>query len=223
MMENLAGLFAQADATDRREGALAYRRYHDLLKRIAEHYGFPFPATVATFVALSPNSDYFGNLRSLVSVIQGVNAGVPCDQITVASYKHCRDRAHSYLTGKNTFLEHAKGLKTRAFYTNILSPETDFDVVIDGHIHAAWAGQNWTMKEALVPRRKYREIAHDIKALAFRNQMMPHEMQATLWFARKRINRIKYFSQLDLFHATDDQWRTLPAIHDIKPYGSLAA
>lgn len=221
-MNRLHGLFLQADATDRREGAMAYRRYHDLLKRIAEHYGFPFPATVATFVALSPNSDYFGNLRSLVSVMQGVKAGRPCEQITVSTYKHCRDRAHSYLTGERAFLDHAKGLKTRAFYTNIVDPEHDQAVVIDGHIHAAWAGENWTMKEAAISRWRYLEVARDIKVLAFQYQMMPHEMQATLWFARKRINQIKYFSQLDLFHAGDDQWRTLPAIRDILPYGIAA-
>jgi len=221
-MIHLRGLYNKADDVDRREGAMAYPRYHDLLARIADHYGMPLDRTVAAFVALSPNSDYFGNLRSLVSVLEGVRAGWSWDEITVSTYKHCRDRALAYLTGQERFLDHAKGPKTRAFYMNILSPENPRPVTVDGHIYCAWVGRDMPMSEARVTDKLYDEIAQAIREIAFSEFLIPNQVQATIWFCRKRLQRIKYFDQLDLFHASDDQWRTLPAIRDIKPYPRAA-
>lgn len=73
MIENLEKMFRQADAIDRAEGLLAYQRYYEVMKSIAEKYNFPVDRVIAVFVSTSPNNDYFGNLRSTVSVLDGIN------------------------------------------------------------------------------------------------------------------------------------------------------
>jgi len=222
MMANLEKMFRQADRYDLSEGLLAYQRYHQLMKALAEKYQFSFPRTIAAFCALSPNNDYFGNLRSVVSVMNGINRDVPLAKIGVSTYKHCRDRAHSYLIGASKFVSPERGLKTLNFYHNILDPSDNRYVTIDGHIKATWLDKNLTMKEAIVKSRKeYNEISGAIKSLAFKNFMLPHQYQATIWFTRKRVLTVKYNPQAGLLFGANDLWRTLHDINDIKPYEDL--
>ncbi|MER9706047.1 hypothetical protein NKJ10_17630 [Mesorhizobium sp. M0204] len=218
MLANLMRMYLAADATDRAEGARAYARYHGLMGRIADRYGTDLARVVGGFVALSPNSDYVGNVRSLISVLDGIRDGRPCHDITVSTYKHCRNRAYAYLTGKEDFMTHAKGLKTRAFYMNVLDPTDPDYVTVDGHIYGAWVGQNLTMKKALVSPRKYRVVEADLKLLAAVLGKIPNEVQATIWFARKRVLGIKYNAQLGLFAPADDKWGTSLDLATLRAY-----
>lgn len=216
-VENLGTLFGLADADDRREGRLAYERYHQTMCLFAEHYDFPLERVVAAFVSLSPNSDYHGNLRSLASVLRGIRTGLSVGNITVSTYKHCRDRAYHFALGE-PFETPGRGPKITAFYNNILNPDDDRFVTIDGHIALAYAGLKGTMKDAKVGDRLYREITQVVKHLAFREHLVPCEMQAILWFARKRLLAIKYEPQLSLFADATDKWNTLLHPRDIEPY-----
>lgn len=196
--QNLVWLYDQSDRFDRNEGKQAYFRYHLLMRQFAEHYGFSLDRTVAAFAALSPNSDYYGNLRSLASLLDGINRGAPVSQITVSTYKHCAHRAYRFATGQSDFLTVTKGLKTRAFYKNILEPWNEIDVTIDGHMVAAFKGEQMTMKEAKMTSGLYRKISFHVQMLARNHGLLPHQMQATLWFTRKRIYNIKHEDQLAL-------------------------
>lgn len=201
---NLRAMLAQADAIDFREGLAAYRRYHHILCEISRRYSLPLDRTVAVFVSLSPNSDYIGNLRSTVSVAAGLMHGVPMEQVQVSTYRHCLQRAWIYATGEASFLERTKGPKVRAFYHNCLDPTDNRHVTIDGHMTAIWRGKNLTMREALVySRREYNEIADCIKRIAFEKFMVPCELQAVLWFTRKRLFKIKHSDQFS-FWASDE-------------------
>jgi thermostable 8-oxoguanine DNA glycosylase len=208
--------FKQADA-DVSEGQLAYQRYHIVMQRLGDHYGMELDRVVAIFCALSPNSDYKSNLRSTASVLHGLCSHNNMNRVQVATYRHCLERAWMYGTG-TPFLKHAKGLKIRAFYSNILNPDDDKRATIDGHMIAAWRNEDLTMKEAKTTQRGYREIEGDVKRLAFWNQMKPHQMQAIIWFTRKRVKAIKYNAQGELFAARDDLWATLQRPDQIKPY-----
>lgn len=196
---------------------MAYERYHTTLLAFAEHYGAPLDRTVAAFCALSPNSDYFGNLRSLASVLQGWSQNAPVDSITVSTYNHCKVRALRYLCGLR-FDAPERGPKTLAFYHNIIDPQDGRWVTIDGHMVAAWRGEALTMKEARLGRSEYRTISHAIQQMAFDLFMVPCELQATIWFTRKRIGNVKYEPQMDLFGASDDKWKTLNSPETIRPY-----
>lgn len=214
-MKHLVELYDKSDDIDRSEGRAAYERYHRMMKKIAKRYGFPFGVTTAAFAAMSPNSDYLGNLRSLISVMEGLRQGKRSEEIKVSTYNHCRDRAIGYIVGRERFLDHAKGLKTRAFYLNILNPEEPFPVTVDGHMFCAWKGEDMPMQAVRMSDRCYGEIADDIRMLARCLGLIPNQLQATLWFARKRIKRIVFDSQLDFWM---DPSRTELDLDQIRPY-----
>lgn len=216
MSVHLQSLLDQADDYDRDDGRQAYIRYHDMMIDIASHYDCPVDRVVAAFVALSPTNDYHNNLRGLVTMLKARADGIDPCTVNVGTYKHCRDRAALYLDGV-PFLSHAKGQKTRNFYTNILDPTNMDAVTIDGHMYWAWAGGSGTMREAKVTPGAYEGIAHDVRALAHCHRMIPHQMQATLWFTRKRVNRVVYSPQLSLLDIGTGAQKTLFRVADIQP------
>lgn len=220
---NLERMFARADADDLREAAQAYFRYHRLMREIADAYTQPFERTVAAFAALSPNNDYVGNLRSLVSVLDGIKAGAPLESIVVSTYKHCRDRAYSYLVGAEQFPQRTTGLKILNFYMNIIDPTDLRWVTIDGHMCAAYRGDDAaTMKDAIVrSRAEYEEIAFVVKECARAHFMLPHQYQAAIWFARKRTLRVRFDAQINLFRPRDDLWQISHPVAELKPYPRL--
>lgn len=219
--DNLMRMFKQADAVDYREGLLAYPRYQELLAKIGQRYGFGLEPTVAAFAALSPNNDYFGNLRSLVSVLDGINKGMRPGEPTISTYGHCGVRAYRYATGEVKFLGMVRGLKIRAFYSNILDPSDKQHVTIDGHMVATYRGNNGTMKANIVRPKDYAIVARSLKRLARNVGLIPNQAQAIIWFTRKRVLKIKYEAQLNIFAQVDNQWGTLIDLDEIKPYPLL--
>lgn len=215
----MSRMFAKADPTDLNEGMIAYERYHIVMRRLSEKYGFTMGQVCAVFCSLSPNSDYAGNLRSTVSVLQGINERRPDADIVVSTYRHCMLRAISYARGHRSFIAETKGPKIINFYHNILTPHSQRWVTIDGHMVAIWRNTpKATMRQSLCSKREYEEIAQDCKGLAFRNFMLPQQMQAILWFARKRSLNVKYDPQHDLFADQGDAWKTARNVDDIRPY-----
>ena len=63
-------------------------------------------------------------------------------------------------------------------------------------------------------------IADDISELASAERMLPNQMQAILWFTRKRVKRVKFDAQLDLLNMDGGAQRTMFKVEDIKPYAS---
>jgi hypothetical protein len=217
-IENLESMFGRACPIDLNEGRVAYERYNAVMRGIAEHYGFTLGQVIAAFVSLSPNSDYKGNLRSTVSVLDGIRRGVDPEDVTVATYKHCRRRAYAYAMGHRDFLAETKGPKIMSFYHNVLDPFDNRWVTIDGHMSAIWQNKKLTMREALIPRRTYIMIRDDVIRLAFRHYLIPNQMQAILWFTRKRVENVVYDPQLQLFGDPSDVWETFRDVRTIHPY-----
>ncbi len=219
MIANLEKMFKQADAIDMEEGLLAYQRYHMVMAEMSMAYSIELEKVIAVFVSLSPNNDYVGNLRSTVSVLAGISAGVPEEQVTISTYKHCRKRAFQYARGERNFLKETKGQKIINFFHNVLDPSDNRYVTIDGHMSAIWQNKNLTMKEAIVRhKREYNEISDAVKKLAFREMMLPNQLQAILWFTRKRVRNIKSENQFDLLLPKGDLWRTIRNLKELRPY-----
>jgi len=218
MLKNLEILFSQADEMDISDGKQAYKRYHRVLLGIAVYYGQPMSRVVAAFAALSPNNDYVGNLRSLVSMLDAKRRGYEYKDAIVSTYKAARARANLYLTG-TPFLDHAKGLKTRAFYQNLLHPEMDGPVTVDGHMYHAWMGTTGGMKDANVTAKLYAEISDATRRLAAEHGYLAHEAQAILWYTRKRLLGIVYDPQLALFAQHGGYQQAHFAPQEIRPYG----
>ena len=198
---------------------VAYERYNIVMRRIAKEYDFPLDVVCAVFCSLSPNSDYFGNLRSTVSVLDGLRNGQADGDIIVSTYGHCKTRALAYARGTSSFVRETKGLKIFNFYHNILAPHSSRWVTIDGHMVAIWRDQpDATMKDSIIHAGEYKTIADAVKSFAFYHFMLPHQMQAILWFVRKRLQNVRYTAQLDMLAEFGDAWRTLRDVREIRPY-----
>lgn len=218
-MNNLYNLLSTANPIDIKEGLQAYRRYHVLMRDIANYYRYPLEDVVAAFVALSPNNSYKQNVRSLISVIDGHKKGKPLELIKTTTYNHCRDRAYKYIQG-NDFLSSVKGLKTKAFYKCILEPCKVNDAVIDGHLLNAYRNELKPLKGTHISKKLYREIESICQELALKFYLLPNQVQAILWFAWKRKNTILLPStQLHLWiDRTGDFWQTSLDLSDLQPY-----
>jgi hypothetical protein len=203
-LDNVRAVLEKADHMDLRDGLLAYPRHNATLSRLAAHYGASVPGTVAAFCALSPNNDYIGNLRSTVTLLRGFRDGLAVEDLTVSTYKACARRAWRCLQGED-FLSFTEGKKTRAFYQNIMDPSDPFPVTIDGHMMSVWCAKRMTMKEAVMRRMPYDEIAEGIRIVAGERGMIPNRLQSILWFTWKRLHNILYRPQMDLFKC-DDPW-----------------
>lgn len=224
-MRNLQQLLERADTLDYEDGCKAYIRYHDLLTRIAHKYETDFYRTCAAFCALSPNNDYVGNLRSLVTLldIKQRDGDAAMYRGTVSTYKHCRDRAITYLTGQVDFLETVKGQKITAFYHNISDPTLWGPVTVDGHMVAAYIDDPaMKMKDAVqwLTRARYVEVSIALQELAHAKRMLPHQMQAILWFTRKRTLGIKYTAQMDMLGPPGQGQRVTFDLDHIHPFTS---
>lgn len=214
---NLTNVFEQADAIDVSEGMIAYNRYRNTMFRFAEYYNFPLENVVAAFVALSPNNDYKGNLKSMVTLLHGIRCGWHKEEVTVTTYHACRDRAYYFAIGRNNFLNTTKGPKTRAFFQNILDPTNCSPVTVDGHMLSIWHLKRMTMVQAVRLRTPYEDVAMGIRQLAFGRCIVPCQVQAILWFTWKRLHNVVYDSQLSLFKS-NDQWGTDVMPQTIKPF-----
>jgi hypothetical protein len=197
---------------------MAYLRYHNLMHGIGRKYGVDVERVTAAFCALSPNNDYLGNLRSLVSMLTYYQRGENPADATVSTYKAAAKRAALYLCGI-PFLGHAKGQKTRAFYQNISEPTLWGPVTVDGHMIGAYLDEPLTMKDAQgwLTKRRYVEVAMHIQDMAADLRVMPHQVQATIWFARKRRLGVVYTPQMDLLSPGEGQ-RTTYDPDELHPY-----
>jgi hypothetical protein len=95
----LQAAWSEVPDEDKEMGLKAYPVYHPTLRGMATHYGTPFIPTVEAFVAMSPNSDYHGNLRSLANVLAAIKAGDRFEDCVISTYRACGRRAWGYLTG----------------------------------------------------------------------------------------------------------------------------
>lgn len=217
---NLARVASLIDRIDYTAGLTTYADYHQLLRVLAEQYSTRLENVVGAFVALSPNNDYVNNLRSLVSVLEGLRHQRSRSSVTVSTYKACRDRALDYASGRRDFLLSTTGPKTRAFFLNIMDPTDPKPVTVDGHMVSCWFGQRLRMVEAAYSSWDYDVIAEGVRQLAAEMHLLPNQLQAMLWFTWKRINNIVYSPQLDLF---EDHWKNRIDPQRINPFMPKAA
>lgn len=194
----------------------AYFAYNLTMSKCGMMFGLPVASVIGAFCALSPNNDYMGNLRSLVSVAHGYINNVPVEDITVSTYNACKLRAWQCLSGVD-FLSFTRGPKTRSFYKNITSPTDNNSVTIDGHMFSVWSGTRFRMKEVAHFKFRYEDIAKDFRTVARQIGILPSQLQAICWFAWKRMNRIVYDAQLNMF-SSNDQWGLMPDVARIKPF-----
>lgn len=221
---NILKIYALASEADRSEGLEAYRNYNRTLQGISTFTGLSIHQVAGAFAALSPNTDFVGNLRSTFTLCIGFANGFKAGQCTVSTYNHNREKAWRILEGEH-FYSVFQGLKVRNFFRNLTEPEHPEAVTIDGHMANIAAGLVRTMSNSGISKSKYRKLAGLFRSISAQELIYPSQLQAILWFTWKRIHIIKtpVATDQECFQITkNNQWGNYVPIQAIRPFPLLA-
>ncbi len=188
--KNVQKVLDEATELEFSEGKRAYEYYNQTLSEISENTGLPLSAVAGCFSALSPNSDYLGNLRSCKTVCLGYVGGKKESECIVSTYKHNRAKAWRILEGEH-FYSVFKGLKVRNFWRNLTEPDNPEAITIDGHMKNVWDYKVRIMSDSGLSKTLYAKLAWEFSRTARHNDLLPCQLQAILWLTWKRLNRIK--------------------------------
>lgn len=193
--------------------------YHEVMIQLSVLGGVTVEKATSVFVALSPNNDYIGNLRSAITLLRTWKERGSLESVQVSTYRSCAARAWTYLQGTD-FLRSVRGPKIRSFYLNILNPDDSDPVTIDGHMVSLWFGYQMTMKDVVIQRRlwSYEKIAQNFRVVGSMFNLRANQVQAICWFTWKRVHNVKYSAQSDLFHSSTDQWKIGQPLEMLSPF-----
>lgn len=197
---------------DKAEAMQSYRRYHTIVKTIAERHGYTTMVGAAVFSALSPNNEYHQNIRDLETLLVNERAGRGIDDFSVTTYGQNKRKAWRIAKGELPSVE-IVALKTWNFYNNVHTPDDPSYVTVDGHMYWCWQGIAGTVKGLRGQKRTttglrgtpsltktlYSEIAGDIRGLARALGVIPCQLQAILWVTWKRIHQRAISNQATFF------------------------
>jgi len=192
---NIFSVYAKADKIDKEFGKSAYENYHEQIAKIAVRRGCFVHVAIGMFAALSPNIDEKSNFTALIRLLEGAS--------TCPGYPMNIEKAKRIMAGAEPLGE-IQGLKTKAFYLNILCPVADNAVVVDAHIFSVWNMKRVKVQEVEgLGRNLYDQISEDFRTVAKILGMRANQLQATCWSTWKRVHNISlhlsYDSQLVMF------------------------
>lgn len=203
--ENLVRVWNQASANDIAVAVASYQKYQQLTSAIAAKYKFSPTVGAAVFAALSPNNDYFGNLRDVDTLLAAAAIGRDLTDFKVSTYGNNKRKAWRIAHGGDPD-QLIVAPKTSNFFHNIVDPKDPRYVTIDGHMHNIWFGKrapiqskNPAVRVVKVDRKMYPVIADGIKAFAAEHGLIPCEMQGCLWQTWRRIHAIRTPAQQELW------------------------
>ncbi len=195
-VDNLKKTLEQATEHDTQLGLESFFKYNRIVAMIAAKTGFVTRVAAAVFSALSPNNDYWGNLRDAHTLLAAARDGLDIEAFTVSTYGNNKRKAWQIAHGAEP-LDLIVAKKTRSFFLNVYDPTDPHPVTVDGHMVNIWkrkrenlVGLRWDDK------KNYERIADDVRVLARERGVIPSQMQGILWLTWRRIHGIKTDNQL---------------------------
>ena len=202
---NLQRVFDRATDHDIEVAKESYPKYQRITAEVARKYGFKARVGAAVFAALSPNNDYWGNLRDLDKLLAAAAAGKDLDDFTVSTYGNNKRKAWDIAQGGDPE-ELIVALKTRNFFHNIDDPESPDWVCIDGHMFNVYHGvrrpiqsKNNANRVVKVTKLDYFAISATVRTFADNHGLIPCQMQGVLWITWRRIHGIHSPKQQELW------------------------
>lgn len=161
---------AKLDETNYQSSLDWYFILHDYAANLAERNGLTLLQTAGIISALSPMVLFSTNLRDAERFCATRSIA------NLATYTKQRQKALQIIGAKteNEVLKILGGAKTKAFFLNILKPETSKDVVLDTWMIKFFGFPNLTPK-------RYKEASNYISEVAREMALKPHQVQALLW------------------------------------------
>ncbi len=199
-IENIKRVMDKADETDIKVAIESWWKYKRLTAAIARKHGFADSVGAAVFAALSPNNDYFGNLRDCDRLLAAARARQPIESFKVSTYGNNKQKAWEIAHGREA-LDLIVFKKTRNFYLNIIDPTNPIPVTIDGHCYNIWKGERIRLTAAAqrLKPKLYDLIANDMRTIAVESRLIPNQVQAIAWITWRRIHRIRVSDQSELW------------------------
>jgi hypothetical protein len=170
MREKILKTIATLDETNYQASLDWYFILHDYAKNLAERNNLTLIQTAGIISALSPMVMFTTNLRDAERFCSTRSIA------NLATYTKQRKKALSIIGAKSEkeVLTILGGNKTKAFFLNILKPQTSMEVVLD-----TWMIKFFEFKN-LTPKR-YWYASNEIQKIAQEMGIMPHQVQALLW------------------------------------------
>lgn len=197
-LDNLRRVLAQAGESEIRIAQQAFPKYNKIVTALAAKHGFSAEIGAAVFSALSPNNDYYGNLRDTSRLMEAAANQRDLTSFKVSTYGNNKRKAWRIAHGEPP-LDLIVSDKTRNFFLNINNPYDPMPVTIDGHMFNMWLGQRVNLVGLRVPKSLYYTVADGVRTLAQETGYLPCEVQGILWYTHRRIHNILRSSQLTLW------------------------
>lgn len=197
-VDNLNRIFNSATEFDLQVGLNAYAKYNDIMIKLAEDFGISSLTTSAIFSALSPNSDYHGNLRDTHALLVAWRNGLDISSFTVHTYGNNKRKAWRIAHGEDPYVLIVAN-KTNNFFRNVYDPTDPAPVTIDGHMINIWNGTRLPLVGLRYSTKIYDIIANGVRELAQQRNLIPCQVQCTLWHVWRKLHRIKSTDQLEFW------------------------
>lgn len=155
-IRNLLKVYDQTTPEELADALASYQRYHDLIAEVASQTDVPIRMAAGVFAALSPNNSYVSNLRNCRTLLKVAKEGGMLESFRVNTYNSNKQKAWYMAVDNVDPLALLKGLKTKAFFLNLLDPTDPEPVTVDGHMYWVWMGRKGVVKTRGPGKSDYR-------------------------------------------------------------------
>lgn len=151
-----------------------YFEVNDYCQTLSEIYGVSVVKVAGIMSALSVNTTFKLNVMSLENFLK---TGGNCK---VSTYNSQKEKALKILKADDDVtIDQVKtilnGLKTKAFFDNIVRPHVSREVTVD-----LWMVR-WAKIEGSLTPKRYAAVVQKITELADEIGLRPHQVQAKIW------------------------------------------
>ena len=181
IVENMQSVYNKCIDNDFMYGKGWYSRANLFSLALSEKYGVSEMKAAGIIAALSPLKEWTLNKAMAEEFIR--TKGKTCRHTSIQALK--ARRILNYASTKKDVEVSLGGLKTINFFNNIYDPSSKDHVTVDRHhiyLSLGWDAQACTPKQ-------YEFIKENTIILANELDLIPHELQSTLWVCWKRIKK----------------------------------
>jgi hypothetical protein len=201
---NLSKLLNEATKQELCDGLRYYDDQRSRLLAIGRLTQLDLDTLAGMFAALSPSNTEKRTYRDLLALLRRRLPRDPFNgsPLGFTAWPTNRDKASRIMSGECPHIV-LRGPKVCAFFDNLRSPYSR-KVTVDGHMFNAWRGKVAPLtSNGLNVDKYYDRVAADVHKLT-PMWLRPCQLQAVLWIVWKRVNRIAYSAQRDLF--VEEDW-----------------
>ena len=170
VIEKLYGYYNKASVEQIETGGDWYQDAHDSAIILAMQHNLPLFKVCGVIAALSPRNKWERNLYDTDNMLAN-----PSVETKTCTFKTNRRKAIKILEAADESIvkDILNGEKTRAFFDNILYPETSVETTVD-----VWMYRAANLGTGVV---NYRIVKHAVEYIALQETELPMVIQAVIW------------------------------------------